>query len=207
MEWQATFTRTSSPEPGSWPDLGPTEALIGSFDFDGPDFAGSVRAGPGGHYSPAAYVRIGGATFASFSGPNWWRPMDQWPTGRVPGVLDPLRGLTTAQIAYEAADSLDGGAVLRLRVSDALATLEQRIWQVMSLNPDLSISPGGRSDFIVYVDTKGIPLAAHVVLDVVYQRSPETPGVTSTMEFDYQYSHWGEPVTISPPQVSGAPGG
>ena len=66
--------------------------------------------------------------------------------------------------------------------------------------------PGGKSDYLVYVDPNGIPVAAHMAVDLAMTAPEGGPTVSSlsySLAFDYQFSLWGEPVTISPPQVSG----
>jgi hypothetical protein len=62
----------------------------------------------------------------------------------------------------------------------------------------------------VYVDAAGIPVAAHLAVDMTMtppEGGPSIPGLSSSLNFDYQFTLWGEPVTISPPQVTNNGGG
>ena len=207
MEWQGSFNQTSGGDQGS--GLGQVkQSLSAAFDFNGPDYAGSLNTtvtgiGPS---NEVAYARVSGVAFINYANSGWQRT----DTVGVPTPeMDPLRGLDVAQVAYEAADTLDGRAVHRLRVSDPLAALNDSIFASTG-SGGFSLVPGGRSDFLVYVDASGIPLGAKVAVDVVASVSAKDsvpPGVTYAIDLDFKFSLWGEPVTISPPQISGAPRG
>ena len=65
--------------------------------------------------------------------------------------------------------------------------------------------PDGESQYLIFVDAAGIPVAAHVVLARTADMpvDVEMPSFEYHISWDYTFSQWGEPVTISPPTVVG----
>jgi hypothetical protein len=208
MEWQGGVNQTGGGDLGS--GLGMMSSTFnGSFDFNGPDYAGGITsstAGVGGSASQVSYARVSGVAFINYGNSGWQRadavlqPVME---------IDPLRGLAAPDVSYEAADTLTGRAVHRLRVGDPLAALGGALFPTGSF-ASVTIVPGGKSDYLVYVDAAGIPVAAHLAVDMTMtppEGGPSIPGLSYSLNFDYQFTLWAEPVTISPPQVTNNGGG
>lgn len=206
MEWQGTLTQPS-PAPGK-PGLPPDQlnvTLNGIFDFNGPDYAGTTESLSGAFSSGQTnYARVAGIAFIDFSGGGWQRASD---FGQPATEFDPLYALTASDVVYEGADSLDGGAVHRLRVLDPITVVSRGLLGngMFGAGPP-TITDGGQNDYFIYVDGNGIPVAARVALDLAMTvplgTDASSPVSSYQMRFDYQFSLWGEPVTISPPQIS-----
>lgn len=207
MEWQGNMNQLGGGDQGS--GLGPiSQGINGTFDFNGPDYAGDIDTTVAGigQSNAVSYAHVGGAAFVNYANSGWQRA-DTF--GGIPTEIDPMRGLTQADVVYEAADTLDGRPVHRLRLTDAVGALTGTLFPEGSL-ADTSLIPGGRSDFVIYVDASGIPVGAQMAIDA--QISNLDPNSTSSeigwgFQFDYTFSMWGEPVTISPPQVNNNVGG
>ncbi len=204
MEWQGALNQTAGGDQGS--GLGMmSSSLEGSFDFNGPDYAGGITSttvGIGGSASQVSYARVSGVAFINYANSGWQRA----DAVLQPAMeIDPLRGLALPDVSYEAADTLNGRSVHRLRVADPLAALGGALYPTGSFG-SVSIVPGGKSEYLVYVDANGIPVAAHLAVDMTMtppDGGPSISGLSYSVSFDYQFTLWGEPVTISPPQVSG----
>jgi hypothetical protein len=197
MEWQGTVATGESGMPRA--DSG--SSVNGVFDFNGPDYAGTMTTGVAGSTSgDVSYARVGGVSYVNFSSSGWQRA-DM--AGTAPGELDPMIGLTATDVVYEDVQDLNGRQVHRIRVLDPLAALRWFFGGMAGFGTPKLI-PDGESQYLIYVDAAGIPVAAHVVLDMTMDVPLETD--TSSIDYfirwDYTFSMWGEPVTISPPQVT-----
>ncbi|MDL2335319.1 MAG: hypothetical protein QFC55_04745 [Chloroflexota bacterium] len=207
MEWQGTMHQVAGGDQGS--GLGQIDrSLSGAFDFNGPDYAGSITTAvaQGGGANQISYARVGGVSFVNYS-ESGWQSADAF--GAAPSELDPMHDLAEAGLTYEAADTLDGRAVHRLRVLDAAASLAGGLFDQASFMGG-SLTLNGPSDYLIYVDANGIPVGAHVALDIkLGLTAPDmaSPDLEYQIEFDYTFSLWGEPVTISPPNLSNNGGG
>ena len=202
MEWQGTVSMSG----GGLPDLDPSslnQTISATFDFNGADYAGTLSSGSQGGASSISYARVGGVTFQNY-GDSGWQRGDSF-GGQAAPEFDPLHNLAAGDVAYEALDNLDGRQVHRLRVLDPLAAISGGLFaQVGSFGTELRLN--GPSEYVIFVDANGIPVGAQMVLDLAIQmNAPDmpSPGINYEMHFDYQFSLWGEPVTISPPQVTG----
>lgn len=202
MEWRGTMSIAQ----GDIPEFGAgNQSISATFDFNGPDFAGTLVTGSAGGSSSTSYARISGVAFINYADSGWQRA-DSFGGANVVLEMDPFHGLTATDLAYEAPDTLDGRAVHRLRVLDPLSTLSGGLFaQAGEIDP--ALVENGLSDFVIYVDANGLPVGAHVALDMSMNFvGPELPDGTQTsyqIRFDYTFSLWGEPVTITPPQVRG----
>lgn len=198
MEWQGTVATRESGLPGD--DAG--NPVNGVFDFNGPDYAGTMTTGVAGSTSgDVSYARIGGVSYVNFSGSGWQRAEM---AGTAPGELDPMIGLTATDVVYEDVQDLNGRQVHRLRVLDPLAALRWFFGGMAGFGTP-KLTPDGESQYLIYVDAAGIPAAAHVVLDMTMDVPLETesPSIDYSIRWDYTFSLWGEPVMISAPAVVG----
>jgi hypothetical protein len=201
MEWQGTVATAESGLPGD--DSG--ASVNGVFDFNGPDYAGTMTTGvPGSNSGDVSYARVGGVSYVNFSDSGWQRAEM---AGSVPGDLDPMIGLTAAGVTYEEVQDLNGRQVHRVRVLDPLAALRWFFGGMAGFGTP-NLIPDGESQYLVYVDAAGIPVAAHVVLDMTMDvpLDTETSSIDYYIRWDYTFSLWGEPVTISAPTVLGGGG-
>jgi hypothetical protein len=211
MEWQGALTQPN-PVPGK-PGLPPDQVNVtfnGIFDFNGPDYAGTTESGSAAfNAGQTNYARVGGVAFIDFSGGGWQRASD---FGQPPTEFDPMFALTADDVAYEAADTVAGRAVHRLRVLDPIAVVSRGLFGngMFGAGPP-TIAEGGQNDYLIYVDPSGIPVEAHMALDLALTvpRGIDTGDMPSAyqMRFDYTFSLWGEPLTISPPNLSNNGGG
>jgi hypothetical protein len=204
MEWQGTVAMSQESDPVVDPGM-LNQTVSATFDFNGPDFAGTMTSvTPGGGGSSVSYARVSGVNFVNFSDSGWQR--NDFPGGlRAAPELDPMHGLTTADVAYEALDTVDGRQVHRLRVLDPLAALSGGLF-AQSAFPGSELTLNGPSDYLLYVDAKGIPVAARLSLALSLDanvRDVNSSNMTYEIHFDYAFSLWGEPVTISTPEVTG----
>ncbi|MEA2675975.1 MAG: hypothetical protein QOJ81_116 [Chloroflexota bacterium] len=207
MEWQGTLGQPLAqlrPDPAIDPNL-MSVTVNGSFDFNGPDYAGGLRTSSAGMgQTDTSYARVGGVAFMDFAGSGWQRSGD---FGQPPIELDPLHGLQTGGVLYETADTLDGRQVHRLRVLDPVSALAGGMFANGMFGAGApALAPDGASDFLIYVDARGIPVSAMVALDLLMDPTVTdnvNTGTSYQVRFDYQFSLWGEPVTISPPAVTG----
>jgi hypothetical protein len=205
MEWQGTMSIVQSEALEIDPSMR-NHSINATFDFNGPDFAGTMVTGLPGSNSSTSYARISGVAFINY-GESGWQRAESFGGANVVPEMDPFHGLTAADVAYEAPDSLEGRQVHRLRVPDPLNVLNGGLFGQLGgeINPELI--ENGVADFLVYVDGNGIPVGAQVALDMSMNWiAPDVKdGTTITYEirFDYTFSLWGEPVTISPPEVTG----
>lgn len=198
MEWQGTVATGESGLPGD----GSAVSVNGVFDFSGLDYAGTVTTGvPGSTSGNVSYARVGGLSYVNFSDSGWQRA-DM--AGTAPGELDPMIGLTAANVTYEEIQDLNGRQVHRVRVLDPLAAVRGFFGGLAAIGTPKLI-PDGESEYLIYVDAAGIPVAAHVVLDLTADvpLDPDMPSLDYHIRWDYTFSQWGEPVTISPPAVVG----
>ena len=207
MEWQGTMAIAQSDMPEVDPGMG-NQAIDATFDFNGPDFAGEMRTGLGGSTNSVSYAQVGGIAFINF-GDSGWQRADSFGGASVVPEMDPFHGLTAADVAYEAPDTLNDRPVHRLRVLDPLATLSGGLFGQMG-EIDPSLVENGVSEFVIYVDANAIPVGAHVALDMSMNwMAPDVNDgakINYQIRFDYTFSLWGEPVTISPPQVTNGGG-
>ncbi|HUP83590.1 MAG TPA: hypothetical protein VM284_05300 [Candidatus Limnocylindria bacterium] len=208
MEWQGTLGQPGmQPQPDPMADPSSMAVTInGSFDFNGPDYAGALQTLISGvTQGETSYARVSGAAFIDFGGSGWQRADD---FGQPAFELDPLHGLSESGVAYEATDTIDGRAVHRLRVLEPVLALAGGMFAngMFGAGPP-TIAEGGQNDFLIYVDSNGIPLEAHMALDLrmTVPLGIDEPDLVSSykVRFDYKFGLWGEPVTISPPHVSG----
>lgn len=201
VEWHGTMNQVSGGDQGS--GLGQiSQSFDAAFDFSGPDYAGGITTAVAGigQSNQISYARVGGNSFVNLANSGWQN------AGNT--ELDPLRGLTETGVGYEALDTLDGQQVQRLRVADPLAALDGALFPTGSFG-SVSVLPGGKSDYLVYVDANGIPVAAHMAIDLAMtppEGGPTISGLSYSLSFDYTFSLWGEPVTISPPNVTNGGG-
>jgi len=59
---------------------------------------------------------------------------------------------------------------------------------------------------VIYVDGRGIPVGAKLEIDLKMNADMtemSASEITYQIHFDYTFTLWGEPVTISAPQVTG----
>jgi hypothetical protein len=203
MEWQGTMAIAQSEVPEINPSMG-SQSIDATFDFNGADFAGTMVTGLPGSSSSTSYARISGVAFINYAESGWQRAESFGGANVVP-EMDPFDGLTAADVAYEAPDNLDGRQVHRLRVLDPLSALNGGLFaQAGEIDP--AVIENGLSDFFIYVDASGIPVGAHVALDMsmnyIGPEMRDGAKVSYQIRFDYTFSLWGEPVTISPPEVT-----
>lgn len=207
MEWRGTMHQVGGGDQGS--GLGQIDqSFNGAFDFNGPDYAGALTTAIAGmgQSNQVSYARVSGVTFVNY-GESGWQRSDG--LGAGPTQLDPMHDLAESGVAYEATDTLDGRPVHRLRVLDPAAALSGGLFDQASLIGG-SLALKGPSDYLIYVDANGIPVAAHVALDIqmgISAPDMASPDLEYQVEFDYTFSLWGEPVTISAPQLSNDGGG
>jgi len=202
MEWQGTAAMHQRENPAFDPGM-LNQTISATFDFNGPDFAGTINSGIGGDTEYVSYARVSGASFVNYSDAGWQHNVSIG--GQPAPELDPMHGLTAADVAYEALDSLDGRQVHRLRVLDPLAALSGGLFdQSTFLGSGLTLN--GPSDYLIYVDAEGIPVGAQMALALAASgNAPDVDfsAVTLEIHFEYTFSLWGEPVAISPPEVTG----
>jgi hypothetical protein len=201
MEWQGTVATGDAGLPGD----DSTASVNGIFDFNGPDYAGTMTVGvAGSSVGKISYARVGDISFVNYSDSGWQRA-DGF--GSAPGELDPMIGLTAADVTYEDAQDLNGRQVHRVRVIDPLAAVRGFFGGLAAFGTP-TLNRDGEGDYLIYVDAAGIPVAAHVVLDMKMDVpfETETSSVDYRIRWDYTFSQWGEPVTISPPTVVGGGG-
>jgi hypothetical protein len=203
MEWQGTMALGQSGDPAIDPMV-TDQSMNATFDFNGSDFAGTMVTGFAGSNTSTSYARISGVAFINY-GESGWQRADSFGGQNVVPDMDLFHGLTAADVVYEAVDSLDGRQVHRLRVLDPLTAFSGGQFATGG-EIDRSLTEAGPSEFLIYVDANAIPVGAHVALDMSMNWiAPEVnEGMKFSYEirFDYTFSLWGEPVTISPPQVT-----
>lgn len=198
VEWHGTMNQVSAGDQGS--GLGQiSQSFDAAFDFSGPDYAGDLTMAVAGigQSNQVSYARVGGNSFVNLANSGWQN------AGGT--ELDPLFGLTETGLAYEALDTLEGQQVHRLRVHD-LATSAGLFGQTAFLGTTATLNDP--SDYLIYVDANGIPVGAHLALDYVVA-SPIDAAPTELewqLQVDYEFSLWGEPVTISAPNVTNGGG-
>lgn len=195
MEWQGTVATGGSGLPSA-------VTVNGVFDSNGPDYAGTVTTGVAGSFSGnVSYARVGGLSYVSYSDSGWQRAEM---AGTAPGELDPMLGLTAADVTYEEIQDLDGRQVHRVRVLDPLVAVRGFFGGQAAIGTP-TLSPDGESEYLIYVNAAGVPVAAHVVLALTADVPADTlmPSLEYHISWDYTFSQWGEPVTISPPAVVG----
>lgn len=198
MEWQGTVATGETGLPGN----DATTSGNGVFDFNGPDYAGTITTGSSSSgIGSVSYARVGGLSFINFSDSGWQRAEME---GSAPGELDPMLGLTAADVSYEEVQDLNGRQVHRVRVLDPLVAVRGFFGGQSAIGTP-QLLPGGESEYLVYVDAAGIPVAAHVMLDLTADVPLDTEmrSLEYHISWDYTFSQWGEPVTISPPAVVG----
>ena len=204
MEWQGTMAIGQGDLPEFDPSMS-SQSITATFDFNGPDFAGTMITGLAGNSATTSYARISDVTFINYGDSGWQRAEAFGGVNVVP-EMDPFHGLSVADVAYEAVDSLDGRQVHRLRVLDPLTAFTGGLF---APGGEISseIIENGQSEYVVFVDANGIPVGAHVVLDLsmnwIAPEGADGTKISYEIRFDYTFSLWGEPVTISPPQVTG----
>jgi hypothetical protein len=203
MDWQGTMSIAQSDAPEVDQGMS-SQSVDATFDFNGPDFAGTMRTGMTSSTTNVSYARISGVTFINYSDSGWQRA-DAFGGADVVPEMDPFHAMTAGDLAYEAPDTLDGRPVHRLRVLDPLAALNGALFgQVRGVEPTLS--DNGVAEFLIYVDANAIPVGAHIALDLsmnwIAPDVDDGANIEYEIRFDYTFSLWGEPVTISPPQVT-----
>jgi hypothetical protein len=205
MEWTGAI-HTNQPQPGRGVTASDI-SFVATFEFAGPDYEGVMTTsmnGMGMGSSTTSYAQVGGANFTRFEGGDW----QGIPSGAGPTLaFDPLAGLSAAGVAYEAPDTISGTQVHRIRVADPLGALQRTLFQQGAFT-EVGLVDGGASDYLVYVDAQGIPVAARLVVDVTMQVMIDPAGDGSNVEYgmtsDYVFSDWGAPITIiAPPVTSG----
>jgi hypothetical protein len=202
MEWQGTVATGETGLPGG----AGSSSVNGVFDFNGPDYAGTMTTGlPGSISANVSYARVGGASFVNYADSGWQRSDV---VGATPGELDPMVGLTAADVTYEGLQDLDGRQVHRVRVRDPLAAVKGMFGGLGGFGTPTLI-PGGESEYLIYVDATGAPVGAHVVLDMTMgvPFEAEATNIDYSIRWNYTFTLWGEPVTISAPTVVGGGGG
>jgi hypothetical protein len=202
MEWEGTVAMSQGEVPVVDPSM-LNQTVSATFDFNGPDFAGTLTSVSGGGSNSVSYARVSGVSFINYSDSGWQR--NDSLGGQPAPELDPMHGLTPADVAYEALDNLDGRQVHRLRVLDPLAALSGSLFG-QSAFPGSELTLNGPSDYLIYVDATGIPVAAQLSLALALNgnvRDVDFSEMTYEIHYDYTFSLWGEPVTISPPEVTG----
>jgi hypothetical protein len=201
MEWRGTVATSETGFPGG----AGTANINGVFEFNGPDYEGILTADSGGFGAGnQSYARVGGVAFVNFSDSGWQRADV---IGVAPQELDPLHGLTVADVAYEDVQELNGAQVHRLRVSDPMAAVRGFFGGLAPFGSP-ALNENGASEYLVYVDAMGIPVAAHVVVELTMQvnMGGEFSSIDYSIRWDYAFSLWGEPVTIRAPSVVGGGG-
>src|SRR5688572_29799392 len=150
MEWQGTLATANSVLPGD----DPATSVNGVFDFNGPDYAGTMTTGVSGMSGNVSYARVGGLSFVNFSDSGWQRAEME---GSAPAELDPLIGLTAADVTYEDVQDLNGRQVHRVRVLDPLAAVRGFFGGQAAIGVPKLI-PDSQSEYVIYVDAAGIPV-------------------------------------------------
>jgi hypothetical protein len=202
MDWQGTLTMSGAEIPGFDPGM-LNQTISATFDFNGPDFAGTLNTGSQGSSAPVSYARVSGLSFVNYSD-SGWRQVDPASGPPVP-EFDPMFGLTAADVAYESLDTVEGRQVHRLRVLDPLAALSGGLFGQAAF-PGAELILNGPADYSIHVDANGSPVGAQIALALaVRTNAPDGRPSDAIYEIDFTYtfSLWGEPVTISPPEVTG----
>ena len=216
MEWQGTLTVDRGDDPALNPIM-LNQDITATFDFNGPDYAGTMTSNNEGGRQSISYAVVSGVSFVNFNDSGWQS------NGSIGGLtspeFDPLHDLAEADVAYEATDTFNGQDVHRLRVRDPLAALSGGLFdQSMLLGGQMTLEEP--SDYLIYVNANGLPAGAKMALKLIIEMNmglpepdpaePAQPGkddalstFTYQVDFTYTFSLWGEPVTISPPEVNG----
>lgn len=193
-EWQGIATSLPS-------DADPetiTLATTAAFDFNGPDYTGTIVTDFSfGATDTQSLARIDGVSFVQLVTELPWQRTFQ--DGDRSPEMDPLHGLTVADVTYDSPRTLDGREVHALRVLNPLAAFSGGYWLPM-VNRAVETDP---SEYLIYVDDNGTPVGAHVEFDLT--RNKVVNGEISDemesyhIQIDYTFSGWGDPITINPP--------
>lgn len=202
MEWTGTIHTSQGGELGA-PDS--DVSLLSTFEFSGADYEGvlTTTVSAMGGSSTMGYAQVGGVNFTRYEGGAWQLIEAGALTAQG---FDPLGGLSAAGVAYEEPETIDGRLLHRLRVTDALGAL-QRTLLSQAVFSESGLVDGGASDYLVYVDGQGVPVAAQLHVDVRTQMMIDPTGAWADVEYgmtsDYEFSDWGAEITIVAPPVTG----
>ncbi len=185
--------------------------MTASFDYQGASYAGTITTQMGGGIaggmtSTVSYATIGDMAWIRYENGPWERA----PVGAAsaPPGMDALSGLAATDVAYEAAETIDDQPLHRLRITDPAAALTRAFDG--GIETGMLIGPG--SEYVVYVDGEGVPVAAqsHVVGSMSFGEGmppvdgpplPQMPEMSFAFDFNYRYSAWGSDITIVPPAL------
>jgi hypothetical protein len=202
MEWQGTVVQSQGEVIVVDPSM-LNQTVSATFDFNGPDFAGTLTSVSAGGSNSVSYARVSGVNFISYRDSGWQR--NDSLGGQAAPELDPMHGLATSDVGYEGLENVNGRQVHRLRVLDPLAALSGSLFG-QSAFPGSELTLNGPSDYLIFVDATGIPVAARLSLALALKgnvRDVDFSELTYEIHYDYTFSLWGEPVTISAPEVTG----
>lgn len=193
-EWQGVTTFLPS---DADPDT-TTLTTTAAFDFNGPDYTGTIVTDFSfGATDTQSLARIDGISFVQLVTELPWQRTFQ--DGDRSPEMDPLHGLTVADVGYGSPRTLDGREVHELRALDPLSAFSGGYWLPM-VNRAVETGP---SEYLIYVDDNGTPVGAHVEFDLT--RNKVVNGEISDemesyhIQIDYTFSGWGELITMTPP--------
>jgi hypothetical protein len=185
--------------------------FTGGFDYSGEDYVGTLRSAMGapgggmtGFASSVSYTRVGGVSFVRYQDSPWERGGGPAGMGMGSAMFDPIRGLTAADVSYEAPESLDDRPLHRIRILDPAAAMKAAL--DTGVGAGLTADPQG-SEYILYLDPAGVPVGAQVLLvgqldfgdPALDLPMPQMPQMRYQMTFTYQFSAWGSEIAISLP--------
>ena len=186
-----------------------TSSLTAAFDYQGTNYAGTITTQMGGGIgggmaSTVSYIRIGEVSWVRYDASTPWQRMPANQGAGPPG-MDALTGLTVADVAYESAETIDDQPLHRIRVIDPAAAFAR----AFDTGGGLGLEVAEGSEYLVYVDGQGVPVAAqsHLVgstsfgedLPPVDGPPMPMPEMSFAFDFTYNYSAWGSDITILQP--------
>lgn len=210
MEWQGTAEMGQGTRPD---EPGTLTSINATFDFSGDDYAGTIvinwtGGGTSGTGGTTDYARVGGAVFQKFEGGGWERADG---VNGVPAQFDPMFGLGAADVSYVGPDTVDARSVHQLRVLDPAAAMSRSFFAARD-DGQTPVPAGQDSDFAIFVDGQGIPISAQLRLAVSMGASGDDPGnpnvppMNYDIAFEFRFTEWGSPLTISAPPLTGGGG-
>jgi hypothetical protein len=210
MDWQGTIGMEGGGMPAGIPQM--NSSINGSFDFAGADFVGTMTTAmrrlpgdfdPGGFSTTMGMARVNGVAFMQQPGGRWERA--DAGMGDVPS-LDPLVGLSAADIEYGAPETIDDQPLHRVRIIDPGAVLARSL---SGGAPGPAMKPvGDDAEFVLYIDGQGKPVGGQARLttemdfggmDGGFDGGLGLPAMRQRMGFTYQFSLWGEPIAVRAP--------
>jgi hypothetical protein len=173
--------------------------FLGSFNFSGDDYAGTVRMVPGEQFGGPGFaamqtdvIVVAGEGFTRSSGMGGWRRAD---AGDVAAMnMDPLRGLSATSVEYLGVESSDGVQVHRIKVADGGSAFSRAFSEPPGMFPGEE-APAGTTSIEVYVDDRGKPLAASLLAETNFGGL----GFRLQLSLQYEFSEWGGDFEIVAP--------